>query len=146
MPEEHKNDRLEKWAKIVSLILAAIAMLGVVGFCLTYFLIQIPLFDGSGWITAADGSRQYLNYYKVPLTHWQELDGKRYYFDPETCAMATGWLETEEGTFCLSSTGVYELIPGFIVGFIASVVATLLDKKPSAEVEAIYDAAVAMKD
>ena len=106
MPEEHKNDRLEKWAKIVSLILAAIAMLGVVGFCLTYFLIQIPLFDGSGWITAADGSRQYLNYYKVPLTHWQELDGKRYYFDPETCAMATGWLETEEGTFCLSSTGV----------------------------------------
>ena len=43
---------------------------------------------------------------------------------------------------CLSaSTGIYELLPGFIVGFIATVVASALDKKPSDEVLAIYQTA-----
>ena len=35
-------------------------------------------------------------------------------------------------------TGVYEIIPGFIVGLIATVVATLLTKEPDANVKAIY--------
>ena len=48
--------------------------------------------------------------------------------------------------FLSSSTGIYELIPGFAVGMIASVVVTLLDKAPSAEVLAIYDAATAECD
>ncbi len=39
------------------------------------------------------------------------------------------------------STGVYEILPAFVIGFIVSVVASLLDKKPSAEVDAIYEAA-----
>ena len=43
--------------------------------------------------------------------------------------------------FLSSSTGIYELIPGFAVGMIASVVVTLLDKKPDNEVLAIFDAA-----
>ena len=38
----------------------------------------------------------------------------------------------------MSSTGIYEIIPGFIVSMILAVVVTLLDKKPSAEVLAIY--------
>ena len=38
----------------------------------------------------------------------------------------------------LSSTGIYEIIPGFIVCTIVAVVVSLLDKKPSAEVEAIF--------
>ena len=41
----------------------------------------------------------------------------------------------------LKGTGVYEIIPGFIIGTIAAVVVTLLDKQPSKEVTAIYDAA-----
>lgn len=41
-----------------------------------------------------------------------------------------------------SSTGIYEIIPGFICGLIATVVVTLIDKEPSDEVKAIYDAAV----
>ncbi len=45
--------------------------------------------------------------------------------------------------FLSAPTGIYEIIPGFIVGMIAAVVATLLDKKPSAEIEAIFDAATA---
>ncbi len=35
-------------------------------------------------------------------------------------------------------TGVYELLPGFIAGLIATVVVSLLDKKPTEEVLAIY--------
>ncbi len=42
-----------------------------------------------------------------------------------------------------SSTGVYEIVPGFIVGLIACVVVSLLDKEPSAEVTAIYEKATA---
>ena len=35
-------------------------------------------------------------------------------------------------------TGIYEILPGFAAAAMAAVVVTLLDKKPSAEVEAIY--------
>ncbi len=38
-------------------------------------------------------------------------------------------------------TGIYELLPGFVAGFIACVVVTLLDKKPSAEIEEIFETA-----
>ena len=41
----------------------------------------------------------------------------------------------------MSSTGIYEIIPGFIVSMILAVVVTLLDKKPSPEVVAIYEEA-----
>ena len=43
-------------------------------------------------------------------------------------------------------TGVYEIIPGFFAGLIAAVIAASVGKAPSKEVEALYDAAVAMKD
>lgn len=43
--------------------------------------------------------------------------------------------------FCLSSTGIYELFPGFVAGGIAAVAATLLTKAPSEAVTAIYDKA-----
>ena len=43
--------------------------------------------------------------------------------------------------FLSGPTGIYELIPGFAVSMIVAVVVTLLDKKPSAEVTAIFDAA-----
>jgi len=39
------------------------------------------------------------------------------------------------------NTGVYEIIPGFVVGLIATVAATLLTNKPNAEVNAIFDSA-----
>lgn len=38
----------------------------------------------------------------------------------------------------LASTGIYEIIPGFIASLVAAVVVTLIDKAPSAEVQAIY--------
>ena len=45
--------------------------------------------------------------------------------------------------FLSSSTGIYEIIPGFAVSMIAAVVVTLLDKEPTAEVTAIFDEATA---
>ena len=43
---------------------------------------------------------------------------------------------------CLtSSTGVYEILPGFVASAIVSIVVSLIDKKPSAEVTAIFDRA-----
>ena len=39
-------------------------------------------------------------------------------------------------------TGIYEILPGFVVGLIASVIFSLIDKKPSAEVEKIYEIAL----
>ena len=45
--------------------------------------------------------------------------------------------------FAYNATGIYEMIPGVIVGFICCVVATLIDKEPSKEVTDIYDAAIA---
>ncbi|MEE1011360.1 MAG: sodium/proline symporter PutP [Acutalibacteraceae bacterium] len=44
--------------------------------------------------------------------------------------------------FLTDKTGVYELLPGFIAGLVFAVVVSLLDKKPSKEVEALYDKAI----
>ena len=43
--------------------------------------------------------------------------------------------------FLSASTGVYELLPGFIVGALFAIVVSLLDKKPSAEIEDIFNRA-----
>ncbi len=43
--------------------------------------------------------------------------------------------------FLSGPTGIYEIIPGFAASMIAAVVVTLLDKKPSDEVTAIFDEA-----
>ena len=40
-------------------------------------------------------------------------------------------------------TGIYEIIPAFICSTIVTVIVSLIDKKPSAEVEALFDNAVA---
>ena len=47
---------------------------------------------------------------------------------------------------CIYNTGIYELIPGFIVSMLVAVVVTLLDKKPSEEVTAIFDKATTASD
>lgn len=51
------------------------------------------------------------------------------------------WLPVSGGAALTAVTGVYEIIPGFILGGLAAIAVTLLDKKPSAEVEAIFERA-----
>ncbi len=41
----------------------------------------------------------------------------------------------------MKSTGIYEIIPGFFCSLLASLVASLCDKEPSAEVKALFDKA-----
>lgn len=43
--------------------------------------------------------------------------------------------------FFAESTGIYELLPGFIAGMILAVVVTLIDKEPAKEILDIYDRA-----
>lgn len=54
--------------------------------------------------------------------------------------MAWLWLPIA-GSTLTAITGIYEIIPGFIFGGLAAIIATLIDKKPSAEVEAIFEMA-----
>ena len=46
----------------------------------------------------------------------------------------------------LSSTGIYELLPGFVAGFIAAAAVTLITAEPDSEITALYDTAVNTKD
>lgn len=50
------------------------------------------------------------------------------------------WLQLLSGP-----TGLYEIIPGFLAGLAAAVIATLLDKEPSDEIKAYFDKAVMYK-
>ena len=48
--------------------------------------------------------------------------------------------------FLTSSTGVYELLPGFVVGLIVAVAVTLMTPAPSAEVDELFDKAISFED
>ncbi len=48
--------------------------------------------------------------------------------------------------FLTSSTGVYELLPGFMVGLVVAVVVTLMTPAPSAEVDELFDKAISFED
>ncbi len=56
------------------------------------------------------------------------------------CDMLWLWLPVM-GSTLTAITGVYEIIPGFILGGVAAIVVTLLDKAPSEEVLAIFEKA-----
>lgn len=46
----------------------------------------------------------------------------------------------------LSETGIYELLPGFIAGGLSCIIVSLIDKKPSAEVAALFEKASEITD
>jgi len=48
------------------------------------------------------------------------------------------WLPVADGASLTAITGIYEIIPGFVIGAIAAVVVTLIDKAPSKEVEEVF--------
>ncbi len=71
---------------------------------------------------------------------------KRFNFAGAVAGIACGAAVDIAWFYLLSSTGVYELAPGFAAGLIAAVAVTLLTKKPSADVEALFDKAMAYED
>ncbi len=71
---------------------------------------------------------------------------KRFNFAGAIAGIITGAVVDIAWLAFLSNVGIYEILPGFIASLIAAVVVTLLTKKPSAEVEELYDKAVAYQD
>ena len=69
---------------------------------------------------------------------------KRFSFEGAAAGIVCGALVDILWLMFLSSTQVYEIIPGFAAGLIAAVAVTLCSKAPSAEVEALYDSGVAL--
>ena len=85
----------------VVLVLALAAIIAV-----PYYVLNINIFDRSGWATDKTGGIQYLDFYGKPQKQWQQMDSGWYYFDPETGYMVTGWLELPEGRYYLGTDGV----------------------------------------
>ena len=71
---------------------------------------------------------------------------KRFNFAGAVAGIAGGAIADVLWLVCLKSTGIYEIVPGFIVGLIAAVVVSLLGKGPGEDVEALFDKANSMVD
>ncbi len=71
---------------------------------------------------------------------------KRFNFAGAVAGIVAGVIVDVCWLIFLSSTGVYELFPGFFASLIAAVIVTLVTKKPSAEAEKLFDDAVKYKD
>ena len=67
---------------------------------------------------------------------------KRFTFKGAVAGISVGAVVDILWLVLLSKTGLYEIVPGFIAGLAAAVIVTLTDKKPDAEVEALFDQAV----
>ena len=61
--------------------------------------------DQGGWNTLEDGTLCYLDEDGNPITGWQALDSEIYYFDPESGALQTDWLEVENSRYYLGDDG-----------------------------------------
>ena len=63
---------------------------------------------------------------------------KRFTYKGAVAGIVTGAVVDIVWLMYFSSTGIYEIVPGFIVCVLAAVIVSLIDKKPSKEVEAIF--------
>lgn len=66
---------------------------------------------------------------------------KRFTYKGAVAGIIAGAVVDAVWCLALKSTGIYEILPGFVAGLIASVLFSLLDEKPSEEILAIYDRA-----
>jgi len=71
---------------------------------------------------------------------------KRFTFVGAVTGIVTGAAVDVIWLAAFSSTGLYEILPGFVIGLIAAIVVTLCGKKPSTEVQALYDKSIAIED
>ena len=63
--------------------------------------------DQSGWKEMKKtGQILYLDEDGDPIPGWLEVDSNIYYFDPDTFAMQTGWVELPDGRYYLGSDGI----------------------------------------
>jgi len=71
---------------------------------------------------------------------------KRFTFEGAVAGIVAGAVVDISWLAFLSSVGIYEIIPGFAAGLIAAIIVSKCSKAPSAEVEALFDKAVASND
>jgi len=71
---------------------------------------------------------------------------KRFTFEGAVAGIVAGAVVDIGWLAFLSSVGIYEIIPGFAAGLIAAIIVSKCSKAPSAEVEALFDKAVASND
>lgn len=71
---------------------------------------------------------------------------KRFTFEGAVAGIISGAVVDVVWLKCLASTGVYEIIPGFVVSLILGIVVSKMSKAPSKEVEDLFDAGVNFKD
>jgi sodium/proline symporter len=71
---------------------------------------------------------------------------KRFTFPGAVAGIIVGAVADVIWLAAFSATGLYEIVPGFIAGLIAAVIVTLCGKSPGADVEALFDKSVALKD
>ena len=67
---------------------------------------------------------------------------KRFNFEGAIAGIVTGAVVDVLWLLCLSSTGIYEIIPGTIGGLMAAIIVSRCTKAPSEEVEKLFDKAV----
>ena len=101
---------MSKKIKILIGVISATLSLVIAGFCVAYFVLQVPVFDRSGWNTSETAIR-YLDYYGRPKTGWQTIENATYYFD-ETGTMCTDWQEISGKYYYFSPEG--QLQTGFL--------------------------------
>ena len=68
---------------------------------------------------------------------------KRFTFAGTVAGIVVGAAVDALWLIFLAGTGIYEIIPGAVAGLIVAVLVSKAGKAPSAEVEALYDKAVA---
>lgn len=68
---------------------------------------------------------------------------KRFNFSGAVAGIVVGAVVDICWLVFLSDIGIYEIIPGFVASMIAAVVVTLITKKPSEDIEKLYDNSVA---
>ena len=71
---------------------------------------------------------------------------KRTTYKGAIAGVVTGAVVDVAWMLLLSETGVYELLPGFIAGGLSCIIVSLIDKKPSKEVIALFEKASNVKE
>jgi len=71
---------------------------------------------------------------------------KRFNFAGAVAGIVVGAVVDVVWLITFSGTGIYEIIPGFIIGLAAAVAVTLVNKEPDKEIAKLFDRSVSMTD
>ena len=94
----------KKLIVIISLLFALLC--GMLVFFFWDPIIDWLPIDQSGWEEMKTGGICYLDEDGDPLPGWLEIESNIYYFDPQSYAMQTGWLQLEDERFYLGNDGI----------------------------------------